>query len=79
VTGRASSRSAPTRKQSPPNEVNAFARARFRTSPVAGTTYDATAEIPNATQPRRLTAAIRHSASRGRHDAGRPETSTYAR
>src|SRR5262249_37420708 len=74
-----SSKTAPIRKQSAPKAVNELALARSRALPVEGTTYDAIAEIPKATQPRRLTAATHHSSAlRGRH-AAPPQTSTYAR
>ena len=67
------------RKQSAPSAVKALAAARSTMLPVDGTAYDAIAEMPKATQPRRLTAAIHHSSARRGRQAALPQTSTKAR
>jgi hypothetical protein len=59
--------------------VNQFEAARARTSPDDGTQNDAIAEMPNAMQPTRLTAAIFHSSVRLRVQSAWPQTSAYAR
>lgn len=46
--------------------MHELALARSTVLPVDGTTYDAIAEIPKATHPSRLTAAIHHSSVRPR-------------
>jgi hypothetical protein len=56
--------------------VNPFEAARSRTSPADGTQNDAIAEIPKATQPTRLAAAIFHASERSLVQSGWPQTST---
>ncbi|MEV0288692.1 hypothetical protein AB0H36_31620 [Kribbella sp. NPDC050820] len=46
------------KKHSAPSEVHQFEAARLSIEPVAGTTNEATAEMPNSTHPSRFTAAI---------------------
>src|SRR5262252_1802067 len=61
-----SSMMAPMRKQIAPTRVWVSARPALCTWPVTGLTYPATAEMPNAMEPIRLTSVIHHD-----HDAGR--------
>ena len=39
------------KKHTPPTNVPRLISSAFQTSPVAGTTWDATADTPNATEP----------------------------
>ena len=64
------------RKHSAPSAVNVLTKVTSTSLPVEGTTYDATADTPNARQPRRFTVTITHSrVQRGRPNRC-PETST---
>jgi hypothetical protein len=51
----------------------------LRGSPVVGTIFDATADTPNATEPARFSAAMRHEMLRTRHDHQPWLTSNQAR
>jgi hypothetical protein len=64
------------RKHSAPRAVKVFTTARLRSSPVVGTTYDATADTPNARHPSRFTVAIADSRVRRGRPSRCPETST---
>ena len=56
-----SSRIAPIRKQRAPTSVPRLEISAFQTSPLAGTTYAATAETPKATEPSMFAAPIHQS------------------
>src|SRR4051812_8385093 len=56
--------SAPARKHTAPSDVPALAIRALTGSPLAGSTSEATAAMPNATEPSRFTAAIRHPGDR---------------
>ena len=73
-----SSNTAPTRKQSAPNEVVTLATAKSSTSPVSGTMNPATAETANRMQPRKLIVAIFHSRFRSARQTPPPRASRYA-
>jgi len=49
---------APKREHSPPTKVPKFTSTMFRGRPVVGTTNDATAETPKATEPTKFRAVI---------------------
>src|SRR3954452_3102017 len=61
-------KSAPARKHTPPTAVPRFTSMMLRGSPVVVTIFDATADTPNAIEPARLSAAMRHEMLRTRHD-----------
>jgi hypothetical protein len=63
---------APAKKQTAPRNVNAFVAAVLRSSPVSGTTQDATAATPKKTEPTMFSHAIRASVPRA------PQTGTSA-
>ena len=71
---------APTRKQMAPTNVPRLIENRLAGSPVVGTMFDATADTPNAIEPTRLSAAMRHEMLCGIHDTSRgPPRRTRAR
>src|SRR6478609_3316227 len=70
--------SAPTKKQRPPTAVPRLTSMMLRGSPVVVTIFDATADTPNAIEPARLSAAMRHEMLRMRHDHQPWLTSNHA-
>ena len=63
---------APRKKPIAPTNVPRFVYCALRISSVDGTTYDAIAEIPNATEPPKLSTAIYQSRRWGYQESNRP-------
>ncbi len=59
---------APNKKQIAPVKVPRFVRVKLIATSVLGRIYEATAEIPKATAPNRLSAAIHHGILEGFKD-----------